>query len=190
MAPHQNAIAALLVAAGSCLLAACTGSISPTALGMMTTGKLPELPKIDYEPDPVVGSPIEVYSSVARGAMTCWFGAKGPLKGRYIYHADTEPPSKGSRADIVIHALDPAAPSPRGLRTFRVSMKTENEKTTLAVENLKMPEPLATRMKDDVKRWAAGEAGCGEVDAKGQWAPKDAVAEAASAKEKKKKAGK
>lgn len=189
MSVHRRTLVASFPAGVAALLCACSGGISPTALGMLPAPKLPEMPKIAFEAeDPVVGSPIDVYSNVARGALTCWFGAKGPLKGQFIYHGEAEPPSKGARADIVIHAIDPSAPSPRGLRAFRVTIKADGDRTVLAAENLKMPEPLAQQMKDDVRRWAAGESGCSGVNSQAQWAP--GAAETAAAKPARKAKGK
>jgi hypothetical protein len=125
---------------------------------------------------PVYGSPTDVYTNIARGAMTCWFGADGPLKGKFIYHGEALPPSKGGRADIVIHAIDPTRSSPRGLRVFHIVVMTEQDATTVAAENLKLPEPLADQMKGDVERWAAAQSGCSDLAAKDGWAPQDPAA--------------
>lgn len=118
-----------------------------------------------------VGSPTEVYTRVARGALTCWFGASGPLKGPYIYHADAEPPSKGGRADIVIRNRDANAADPRSLRAFRVGISPDSDGTRVDVENATIPEPLATRLGADARRWAAGEEGCGETPIIAGWSP-------------------
>ncbi len=106
----------------------------------------------------IVGTPTEVYTRVARGALTCWFGAAGPLKSRYIYHADADPPSKGGRSEIVIFEKDAAADDPRSVRVYRLLISTVDEKTKLEIENLKISEPLAARLKGDIDRWA-GERG-------------------------------
>ena len=110
-----------------------------------------------------VGSPTDVYTRVARGALTCWFGASGPLKGPYIYHADAEPPSKGGRAEIVIRNRDATAADPRSLKAFSVGILPSSDGTRVDVENATIPEPLATRLGADAYRWAAGEEGCGVV---------------------------
>ena len=116
------------------------------------------------------GSPTDVYTRVARGALTCWFGASGPLKGPYIYHAEAEPPSKGGRAEIVVRTRDLTAADPRSLKAFRVGIEAGGEGTKVDVENVKIPEPLATRLTADVHRWAADEEGCGEAPVTGGWA--------------------
>lgn len=156
-------------------LAGCSAGISSPQLGLTAMPKLPsvpELPKLPPSPPPVIGSPTDVYTNVARGALTCWFGAKGPLKGQYIYHGEADPPSKGGRAIIVIHVLDREAPSPRGLRAYHIVIAQESpeiERTVVTAENLKIPEPLGSRMAEDVRRWAAAETGCGEQPAAESW---------------------
>lgn len=175
----RTLFAALLVT--PLALAACSPpSLDPNQLGLAAMPKLPDmselpkLPKMPSPPPPIIGSPTDVYTNVARGALTCWFGAKGPLKGQYIYHGEANPPSKGGRAVIVIHLFDPAAPSPRGLRAYQIVIAQESpevERTAVVTENLKMPEPLASRMADDVRRWAAAETGCGEQPTAASWAP-------------------
>ena len=130
-----------------------------------------------------VGSPTEVYTRVARGALTCWFGASGPLKGPYIYHAEADPPSKGGRADIVIRTRDTTAADPRSLKAFAVTITPGGDGTHVDVENAKIAEPLAARLTADVHRWAADEEGCGEAPVTAGWgAQAPAPAGKASAK--------
>lgn len=138
-----------------------------------------------------VGSPTDVYTRVARGALTCWFGASGPLKGPYIYHADAEPPSKGGRAEIVIRARDRMAADPRSLKAFSVAIEPGGEGTKLTIENAKIPEPLATRLTADVRRWAADDEGCGEAPVTAGWtaAPAAPSAPKAGNKSQPKKTG-
>lgn len=131
-----------------------------------------------------VGAPTDVYTRVARGALTCWFGASGPLKGTYIYHAEAEPPSKGGRAEIVVRTRDLTAADPRSLKAFRVGIEAGGEGTKVDVENVTIPEPLASRLRADVDRWAASEEGCGQAPVTGGWAaaPAAANSKAGSAK--------
>lgn len=164
----------------SLTVAGCSAGISSPQLGLTAMPKLPsvpELPKLPAPPPPAIGSPTDVYTNVARGALTCWFGTKGPLKGQYIYHGEAEPPSKGGRAVIVIHVLDREAPSPRGLRAYHIVISQESpevERTLVAAENLRIPEPLASRMTEDVRRWAAAETGCGEQPPAESWTASEA----------------
>jgi hypothetical protein len=73
---------------------------------------------------------------------------------------------------------------------FRVAISTVDDKTKLQLENLKMPEPLATRLSGDVKRWATGEEGCGEGPITAGWATKEGPAAKPGAKPTGKAAGK
>ena len=139
---------------------------------------LPPLPDIadalSLNQDAVVGSPTEVYSRIARGAMTCWFGARGPLKASYIYHAEAQPAAQGGKAEIVIHERDRLSEDPRGLRAFRVQITPNGDTARVAVENLKLEAPLASSMEKDVLRWAGGAIGCTEES--GAWAPQGSAA--------------
>ena len=149
-----------------------------TAAGLFAGGcsgttipSLPALPQITgtVSQAPIVGAPTEVYARVARGAMACWFGTAGPLKANYVYHAEAEPASQGGKAEIVIHERDRKSDNPRGLRAYRIAITPDGEASTLAVENLKLPEPLAKSMEADVRRWGWGAIGCSEAE--GGWSP-------------------
>lgn len=149
-----------------------------------TLPSLPDLPKIELPkpPPPVVGTPTEVYERIGRGAMSCWFGKDGPLKGNYIYDAVAEPASKGGRAEITIRERDTGAPSPRGVKAFRIGIEPSGqEETSVLAENLKLPEPVAASMKKSVAAWSTGEQGCDPDAFKGAWstAPEPATAAAA-----------
>jgi hypothetical protein len=161
--------------AGLLLLGGCSGELTTSSLSPPSLA-LPLNPPSDTGRVAVPAT--ELYMRVARGALVCWFGRNGPLKRDYIYHADAEPPSRGGGADIVIHVRDLSAPSPRGLRAFRILVTSEGTASTYAVENLKMPEALSARMTRDVARWAQDEAGCGDAVPLGGWAAQEVQAPA------------
>jgi hypothetical protein len=102
--------------------------------------------------------------------MACWFGTAGPLKVNYIYHAEAKPASQGGKSEIVIHERDRTSENPRGLRAFRVAIAPKGETASVTIENLKLPEPLAASMDDDVRRWAAGAIGC--TGGGNKWSPR------------------
>lgn len=144
------------------------------ALGGCSGASLPELAPEGtgtVHEAPIVGTSTNTYARVARGALACWFGKAGPLKDTYVYHANAEPPSKGGKAKIVIHERESSAENPRGLRAFRISIVPDGESSKIAIENLKLPEPLGTSMEDDVHRWARGGIGCADSNGNGEWAP-------------------
>lgn len=134
-----------------------------------STASLPTLPDITgaLTPYPVVGPPTDIYARIARGAHACWLSPSGPLKANYVYHARAEPPSKGGTATIVIHERDPNSTNPRGLRAYRILIAPDEEASTVTVENLSLPVPLAQALERDVHRWAAGAVGCADTD--GGW---------------------
>ena len=163
----------IVVAAAACAIAGCSGTAPlpeialpppaetaqpaasggiPAATAALQGGPLPQ--------DLVAATPTEVYTRVARGVLTCWFGAAGPLKTAYIYHAEAEPASKGGASEIKIMTRDTAADDPRALRAYRIVFAPSENKTRVEIENVRISEPLATRMMLDVKRWSADEEGC------------------------------
>ena len=118
------------------------------------------------------GSATDIYSRIASGAMSCWFTAGGPLKKDYIYHATADPPSRGGKAQIVIHQRDPTQPNPRGIKTYVVDIEPTGETSaSIKAENLKMPDAFAAAMTDDVARWSKGQPGCTGGSTASSWAP-------------------
>jgi hypothetical protein len=134
--------------------------------------------------DKVVGSPTEVYTRIARGVLTCWFGASGPLKAGYIYHADAEPASRGGNSEIKILTRDPAAADPRSVRAYRIAIAPADGRTRVEIENVRLPEPLAARLKEDVERWSGDEEGCGKAPVTAGWTAEQVVDKKAAKKKK------
>lgn len=174
------------------LLQGCSSSIVPGETGVATTATAPPIvPPAQTSQQPaapaeesgavaslkailpkgeqIVGTPTELYTRIARGALTCWFGASGPLKSGYMYHAEAAPPSKGGRSEIIVRIKDKDAADPRSLRAYRVSITPGETGSMLETENVKIPEPLATSLGADVRRWAADEEGCSAATATGDW---------------------
>jgi hypothetical protein len=201
-----RSIARITLCACTAGLSACSSAGTDTS-AVSSSLKLPSLsslsavtaPAVTPASETPVGSPTEIYSRVAQGAVGCWFGSHGPLKKAYIYHAEADAPSRGGKAEIVVHVRDPSQPNPRGAKAYRINIEPVGDSATLKTENLKMPDPIAAAMTDDVNRWAKGDQGCAgtstaagwgapSVDA-GQPAPQQ-VATGAGKKTKKKTAAK
>ncbi len=171
--PFQAGTALLLAAA----LAGCAGSglslpalPTPEEIGTDETKPPPAgLQAMILPSNRVVGSPTEVYTRLARGVLTCWFGADGPLKAAYIYHAQADPASKGGRAQIRIMTRDHEASDPRALRAYLIAISPGEGSTKVEVENRRLPEHMAVRLKEDVDRWATGIDGCGEGPVTAGW---------------------
>lgn len=155
-------------------LGGCAGADGPSPLSLPKLDGLPEVSAITAAVTPAgaplpVGSATEIYTRVARGILTCWFGANGPLKPAYIYHAEADPPSKGGGAIIAIHSRDKEVSDPRSIRAWRLAIVPDPAGTKLEIENRRLPEAFAQRLDSDVRRWAAAEEGCGEGPVTAGW---------------------
>ncbi len=126
-----------------------------------------------------VGSATEIYSRIARGAVQCWFGATGPFKKDFIYHADADAPSRGGKAEIVLHVREPVQPNPRGAKAYRIKIEPAGEASVVETENLRLPEPTARALNGDVGRWSKGEQGCAGATTAVGWTPQDGKTAAA-----------
>lgn len=185
----RRAAASLWVGLGLACAGCSSASIDSPGL---TLPKVPDISAVAAigKTDEPVGTATEIYSRVALGANSCWFGAAGPLKADYIYHAEADAPSRGGKAEIVIHKRDPSQPNPRGYKVFKVKIDPVSETAAkLQIENLKMPETLAQAMSSDVNRWARGDQGCAGTSTVAGWgtaAPPPAVEEKPASKTAKK----
>ncbi|HXF52524.1 MAG TPA: hypothetical protein VNK52_00225 [Hyphomicrobiaceae bacterium] len=106
----------------------------------------------------------EAYTRIAQAAMSCWFGPQGRLTGRYLFHADAEPPSRGGGVEIVIHERAVDQPKPWGPKAFRITLTGGGGYTAIDVENLRMPAPLAAEMRMQALSWARGTSTCTSKD--------------------------
>lgn len=185
--PPWIALAAVAAATAGCASSDGTGGLPQLAAAPALAVPKLELPKVPPGNSTAAeGSATEAYTRIGRGALTCWFGASGPLKGLYIYHADAEPPSKGGKAEIVVRTLDKTATDPRSLRAFAVDILPTPEGTRVDVENLKVEPALAERLRADVFRWSANEEGCGEAPVTAGWSAAPVPAAVVSKTKKKK----
>lgn len=182
-ADRRRRAAVFASAASAVMLTGCSaGGIDSPSLA------LPKVPNLNAvaalaAPDPPIGTPTEIYSRVALGANSCWFGAAGPLKTDYIYNAQADAPSRGGKAEIIIHRRDPSQSNPRGLKTFRVSIdRDESGAIKLGIENLSMPDAIAAAMTSDVNRWARGDQGCVGNSTVAGWGTQEAAPDSAPAK--------
>ena len=161
-----------VLAAGAALGACANGQDLLKGPSQLVTGAAatlaqlptPTLPVADSEP---TGSPTELYTRIARGVTSCWFGAHGALKGHYILHAEAEPPARGGRSELVIHEIDLAMPNPRGNRWFRVTITPGGDTATVESENIRFPIETGQSMRAQVRRWARGDLSCGDAQIKG-----------------------
>lgn len=128
------------------------------------------LPSTEAHHQPL--SSAEVYSRIARGANACWFGARGRLSTSHILHADVAPSMNGGGVEIVVHERAFDQPKPWGYKAFRVLLSESAGidgtpgagGTSIAVDNSRIPEAEARRMRAEVYQWAGGTEGC-KIDA-------------------------
>lgn len=171
--PSYAAIALILAAAGS----GCGLSLPPIESIGSGEAASPGETASKSDPQPimisasVVGSPTDVYTRLARGVLTCWFGADGPLKKSYIYHAQADPASKGGNSRIRIMTRDHEADDPRALRAYMIQISPGDGRTKVEVENRRLPNHLADALKKDIERWVMGEEGCGDAPVTAGWSP-------------------
>jgi hypothetical protein len=152
------AVAAVAALAGACAKSALPALPSavnaPVAAENTVSGQTIETATI------VPGTPTDVYTLVARGALRCWLGPDGPLHGTHDFEADAKPPSEGGLAHIIIHERDPTMGDQRGAQAFKVSFDIAPGGTRVGTTPIKMPEQIAPLMVRDVQAWARGEASC------------------------------
>jgi hypothetical protein len=108
------------------------------------------------------GSPIEVYTRIARAARACWFGPSGRLSKTHLFHADADPPARGGRVEIAVHERAPQ-PKPWGLKAFRIGLSESSGQTAVEVENVRLPEADAQQMREEVFAWAQGQESCTRI---------------------------
>jgi hypothetical protein len=158
----------------ACALSADAGGCAPSSAPTLTAGTAPiETGATAQVPSPVPsaqvpvetaiivqGTPTEVYSLVARGALGCWFAANGPLKATHVFRADASPPSQGGRAEIVLHERDASLSDQRGTRAFHVGFASDAVGVRVGIAVIKIAPALAELMVRDVEVWAKGGAGC------------------------------
>ena len=167
---HAGRLARLALLGVAVVCAACTGGLNVP------------FPKLPDDAPEFPGSSTTVYTRVARGANTCWFGPRGTLDRTYIWHARAEPEAKGGMAEILIHERFDL--NQRGLKAFTVTIAPKGDGAAVSAQNLKMPSETGRQMITDAYRWAKGNVGCREGDK--NWAPLAPVTDtAASAKTKK-----
>jgi hypothetical protein len=173
----HHRVCAVMAAGLALMLSACAQPGGPSPLaeapGQITTGSIDRKPEKGPNTEAKVqalsdasltfaaaGSPADVYVLVARGAMSCWFGATGPLRRSHVFMAEVDPPAKGGAALVTLHEKDVSLPDQRGVRAFQVAMRTAPAGTEVTVATPKISPEIAEAMKQDVQLWARGKTSC------------------------------
>lgn len=171
MARRPSIVTASTAIGLAALTSACSGG--PT-LPTLQGGTVPSIAapivagSLQGEPGRISASSAEVYSRIARGANACWFGPRGRFGRTHILHADAAPSMNGGGVEMVVHERAADQPKPWGYKAFRVVL-TESAGmdgspggggTSIEVENTRMPEAEAQRMRAEVFMWASAGEGC------------------------------
>jgi len=106
------------------------------------------------------GTPTAIYTLVARGALSCWLSAAGPLHETHVFSAEATPPNQGGAAEIVLHERDSSLRDQRGPRALRIKFENVQGSVRVAISNLRLGVPLAQAMASDAAQWAKGGGGC------------------------------
>jgi len=110
------------------------------------------------------GNPTSLYAQVARGALSCWLSAGGPLHGTHVFAAEAAPPNQGGAAEIVLHERDRGFRDQRGPRAVRIRFEGAPGGVRVGFSNLRLGVELAESMARDVATWAKAGTGCAARD--------------------------
>jgi hypothetical protein len=158
-------VSAAVVCAIAFLLGACEGT------GILKTASLqslPTLPTITAHSSNHSENTHEIYSRVARGAKTCWFGPGKPLAAGYVFDGEAASDVDGGAAEVAVHVRAPDQPNPRGGKVFIVSLTKVADGSKLEMESRRIPDGMAEQLRADVTRWAkTGSVECGTVTVPG-----------------------
>jgi hypothetical protein len=164
---------ALALALSAVVLGGCEGTSvlkteSLPSLSALPT--LPSLPAVAITPHSSSHNENthEIYSRVARGAKTCWFGPGKPLVQGYAFDGEVASDADGGAAEVAVHVRTPDQPNPRGGKVFIVSISKVADGSKLEMESRRIPDVMAEQMRADVARWAkAGSVECGALTVPG-----------------------
>jgi hypothetical protein len=155
----RSILPALLLAAAGCS-GTSVMTLPPPPQGQLEPG-VAGASQVPLETTVIVpGTPTEVYSLVARGALGCWFGADGPLKPTHVFEAEAQPPANGGAAEIVLYERDESLRDKRGPRALRVDIVSSPPSVRVGITSIRMDPQMAQHMTKDVEVWARGGSGC------------------------------
>ena len=105
------------------------------------------------------GTPILLYSHIARNIKQCWLKPPKPLLEKHIFYATATPNQAGGQAVITLNEL--TKDGKKGLTAFKVEfLPLDGGRTNVRVDNFRMPPELAKRLKAQVRYWSTGQVSC------------------------------
>ncbi len=125
-----------------------------------TALKLPDISEAIGNSNSAVkkGSPIELYTLVARGIKSCWFSGARPDFKKYIFFAETSQDTSEGAAEISIHELDKNGR--RGLKAFEVKFHSADGGTYVAPKNHRLDAVMSEQLEAAIDRYANNDLSC------------------------------
>lgn len=163
--PARAGAAACLVAL---ILSGCSGTDLLNTSSLPTLPALPNAIAITGHSSSHSENTHEIYSRVARGAKTCWFGPGKPLVKGYVFDGEAASDADGGAAEVAVHVRTPDQPNPRGGKVFIIGITKVADGSKLEMESRRIPDVMAEQMRANVARWAkAGSVECGPLTVPG-----------------------
>ncbi|MEM7619366.1 MAG: hypothetical protein AAF228_02720 [Pseudomonadota bacterium] len=143
-------------ALGVCVLAGCA-DLSRVPLSQISGITTASVGAID---DPVVsGTPIILYSHVARLIKKCWFDPQGALLTEHMFFAKATPGQNGGSASITLN--EKSKERKRGLTAYKIDfLPLDGNKTNIQVHNFRLSPDLGQKLTSDVRHWSHGQVEC------------------------------
>jgi len=104
------------------------------------------------------GSPIELYTLVARGIKSCWFSGDRSDFKKYTFFAETSHNTKTGSAEISIHEFDKNGR--RGLKAFEVNFQSIDGGTYVAPKNYRLDAATSKQLESAIDRYANSDFTC------------------------------
>lgn len=110
--------------------------------------------------DPIVnGTPILLYSHIARNIKRCWLKPETPVIKNHVYFARATPNKEGGIASITLN--ESTKKGKRGPAAFKIDLLPEGQgKTHIQIHNFRFDEAIAQRLTSDVRFWSHGQIDC------------------------------
>lgn len=110
----------------------------------------------------VSGTPILLYSHIARHIKQCWLNPKKPQLKKHMFFAKAEPDQKGGQATITLNQV--TDDGKRGPVAFKVDLRpVDGGKTNVQIHNFRLLPDKSVRLTSDIRYWASGQVDCRAV---------------------------
>lgn len=104
------------------------------------------------------GTPVELYTRVARGIKTCWFSGDRIDFKKYLFFAETSQETKVGSAGISIHEFDKNGR--RGLKAYEVKFESIDGGTYVEPKNYRLDAVTSKQLELAVNRYADNKLSC------------------------------